>query len=100
MVTKSTDGKLIQIISKLERVNSLSNARYQDILPQVIDGRKFIIDGDSLLMLALDSKGYSMENGGQTLHLIYLIEKFLTSFLSRNLNCVIVFFEVSYSIFQ
>ncbi|XP_034234769.1 probable ATP-dependent RNA helicase DDX60 isoform X2 [Thrips palmi] len=94
VLSKPSDGKLIQVISRLKRVNSLSNARYQDILPQVIDGRKFIIDGDSLLMLALDSKGYSMENGGQTLHLIYLVEKFLMSFLSRHLNCVIVFFEV------
>ena len=79
----------------LKFVNSFFQANYQDILPLVVDGRKFLIDGDSLLMLALDSKGLSSEIGGTSLHIIYIVEKFLSTFHAKGLNFVLVFFKAS-----
>lgn len=81
-------------------VESSSILRYQDILPQIIDGKQFFIDGDSLLLFALTAKGLSLDKGGQTLHVVYLVEKFLLSFISRNLTFTVIFFEVSLADFS
>lgn len=81
-------------VGMLKFINSFFQANYQDILPLVIDGRKFLIDGDSLLMLALDSKGLCSDAGGTTLHVIYIVEKFLSTFHDKGLNFVLVFFKV------
>lgn len=81
-----------QLIIDIDIISAVS--RYQDILTPIIDGKEFFIDGDSLLMLALTSKGLSLDVGGQTLHIIYVVEKFLLSFLSRNLKFTVIFFEI------
>ncbi|KAE8742679.1 hypothetical protein FOCC_FOCC011808 [Frankliniella occidentalis] len=88
------DTELNLVVKKLQKFTSFDKARFQDISPQIVEGRKFIIDGDSLLMHALDSKGLSMELGGQTLHVIYIVENFLQTFISRALNFVVVFFKI------
>ncbi|KAJ1525708.1 hypothetical protein ONE63_008919 [Megalurothrips usitatus] len=91
---RETDDDLVLTTRKLEKLSALFDGRYQDILAQIIDGRKFVIDGDSLLLLALETNGLSMEGGAQTLHITYIVEKFLSNFIARNLNFVIVFFEI------
>lgn len=88
------NGGLKSAVKMLMNVNSFFHANYQDILPLVIDGRKFLIDGDSLLMHALNSKGLCLETGGTTLHVVYLVEKFLATFRAKGLNFVLIFFEV------
>lgn len=48
-----------------------------------VDAEIFLIDGDSLLLDLLGDWSLDWRNGGQLLHLIYLVEQFLQYFTDK-----------------
>ena len=48
-----------------------------------VDAEIFLIDGDSLLLDILGDWSLDWRNGGQFLHLIYLVEQFLQYFTDK-----------------
>lgn len=59
------------------------------------DSGIFLIDGDSLLLLAIFDSNLSNVHGGQTLHFVYLVERQLQKFMRRKGKFHIVFFKDS-----
>ena len=51
----------------------------------------FLLDGDALMMNALSNKYLDWRNGGQFLHLIYIVEQFLSLLWSRGAHFEIFF---------
>lgn len=48
-----------------------------------VDAEIFLIDGDSLLLDLLGERSLDWRNGGQFLHLTYLVERFLQHFTDK-----------------
>ncbi|NXN73461.1 DDX60 helicase, partial [Himantopus himantopus] len=65
---------------------SLSRAQYVSLLKDFVESEFFVIDGDSLLLMFLDSKT-------QYLNFFYQIECFLQDFTEKGAKYVIVFFK-------
>ncbi|XP_054058697.1 probable ATP-dependent RNA helicase DDX60 isoform X2 [Rissa tridactyla] len=65
---------------------SLSRAQYVSLLKDFVESEFFVIDGDSLLLMFLDSKT-------QYLNFFYQIECFLQNFTEKGAKYVIVFFK-------
>lgn len=57
--------------------------RYINILTDFVDAEIFLIDGDSLLLELLGERSLDWNNGGQFLHLTYLLERFLQYFTDK-----------------
>ena len=57
--------------------------RHLNILTDFVDAEIFLIDGDSLLLELLGEKTLDWSNGGQFLHLTYLLERFLQYFTDK-----------------
>ncbi|KAK2572326.1 putative ATP-dependent RNA helicase DDX60 [Acropora cervicornis] len=68
-------------------------ARRLNILTDFVDAEIFIIDGDSLLFELLGEESLDWSHGGQFLHLIYLLERFLQHFTDKGGVFHIVFFK-------
>ncbi|XP_068713439.1 probable ATP-dependent RNA helicase DDX60 isoform X2 [Montipora foliosa] len=64
-----------------------------NILTDFVDAEIFMIDGDSLLFELLGERILDWSNGGQFLHLTYLLERFLQYFTDKGGVFHIVFFE-------
>ncbi|XP_074003466.1 probable ATP-dependent RNA helicase DDX60 [Numenius arquata] len=71
---------------KLHSWASLSRAQYVSLLKDFVESEFFVIDGDSLLLMFLDSKT-------QYLNFFYQIECFLQDFTEKGAKYVIVFFK-------
>ena len=56
---------------------------YINILTDFVDAEIFLIDGDSLLLELLGEQTLDWSNGGQFLHLTYLLERFLQHFTNK-----------------
>lgn len=56
---------------------------YLNILTDFADAEIFLIDGDSLLLELLEETTLDWTNGGQFLHLTYLVECFLQYFTDK-----------------
>lgn len=54
-----------------------------NILTDFADAEIFMIDGDSLLLELLVEQSLDWSNGGQFLHLTYLLERFLQYFTDK-----------------
>ncbi|KGM00230.1 putative ATP-dependent RNA helicase DDX60, partial [Charadrius vociferus] len=65
---------------------SLSRAEYVSLLKDFVESEFFVIDGDSLLLMFLDTKT-------QYLNFFYQIECFLQDFTEKGAKYVIVFFK-------
>ena len=57
--------------------------RYLNILTDFVDAEIFLIDGDSLLFELFGEESLDWKNGGQFLHLTYLLERFLQYFTDK-----------------
>ncbi|XP_068713426.1 probable ATP-dependent RNA helicase DDX60 isoform X5 [Montipora foliosa] len=66
---------------------------YINILTDFVDAEIFMIDGDSLLFELLGEASLDWSNGGQFLHLTYLLERFLQYFTDKGGVFHIVFFK-------
>ncbi|XP_068760165.1 probable ATP-dependent RNA helicase DDX60 isoform X1 [Montipora capricornis] len=64
-----------------------------NILTDFVDAEIFMIDGDSLLFELLGERILDWSNGGQFLHLTYLLERLLQYFTDKGGVFHIVFFE-------
>ncbi|NWY59089.1 DDX60 helicase, partial [Chionis minor] len=71
---------------RLHNWASLSRAHYVSLLKDFVESEFFVIDGDSLLLMFLDSKP-------QYLNFFYQIECFLQDFSEKGAKYVIVFFK-------
>lgn len=57
--------------------------RQVNIMTDFVDAEIFLIDGDSLLLDLLGERSLDWSNGGQFLHLTYLVERFLQYFTDK-----------------
>ncbi|KAM6401302.1 putative ATP-dependent RNA helicase DDX60 isoform 2-T2 [Pluvialis apricaria] len=80
--------KHLQFLKKLRLHTwaSLSKAQYVSLLKDFVESEFFVIDGDSLLLMFLDSKT-------QYLNFFYQIECFLQDFTEKGAKYVVVFFK-------
>ncbi|KAI8484114.1 putative ATP-dependent RNA helicase ddx60, partial [Branchiostoma belcheri] len=70
-----------------------SASRWVSLLHDFVDSELFIIDGDSLLLELLSEVNLDWSHGGQYLHLIFLVERFLHTFHQLGGIFHIVFFR-------
>jgi hypothetical protein len=73
---------------------------YCDFLSDFGRSEPFLLDGDALLMHALADASLDWRNGGQFLHLVYIVEKFLAHLRGRGANFDIFFLMQNENIFQ
>ncbi|KAM7443056.1 putative ATP-dependent RNA helicase ddx60 [Porites harrisoni] len=64
-----------------------------NIMTDFVDAEIFLIDGDSLLLDLFGERRLDWSNGGQFLHLTYLVERFLQYFTDKGGVFHIVFFK-------
>jgi len=57
--------------------------RQVNIMTDFVDAEIFLIDGDSLLLDLFGERRLDWNNGGQFLHLTYLVERFLQYFTDK-----------------
>ena len=57
--------------------------RYENLENEFNDVEEFLIDGDSLLLSVVNDENFSMIYGGQSLQLVYIIERKLKLFLQK-----------------
>ncbi|XP_019643772.1 PREDICTED: probable ATP-dependent RNA helicase DDX60 isoform X1 [Branchiostoma belcheri] len=68
-------------------------SQWVSLLHDFVDSELFIIDGDSLLLELLSEVNLDWSHGGQYLHLIFLVERFLHTFHQLGGIFHIVFFR-------
>lgn len=92
-VSRTPDEKFLSMISEItERILSRS-VKYNDINDMITDRRSFLVDGDSLLINAIQRSGLDSAGGGQMLHCVYLCERLLQIFTRVSGTFEIVFFK-------
>ena len=64
------------------------------------DSEIFLVDGDSLLVSALNDDNLNWSFGGEMLHLIYLVERKLNKFVRKQGKFSVVFFQQSSILWQ
>ena len=69
--------------------------RYENLENEFNDAEEFLIDGDSLLLSAVNDENVNMIYGGQSLQLVYVIERKLKLFVQRGAKFSIVFLKFS-----
>ncbi|XP_047114013.1 probable ATP-dependent RNA helicase DDX60 isoform X2 [Schistocerca piceifrons] len=67
------------------------HVQYNDINDMIADRRSFLVDGDSLLINAVERSGLENAGGGQMLHCVYLCERLLQIFTRVSGTFEIVF---------
>lgn len=65
----------------------------QDITREISDSCSLLIDGHSLIIECLFNSNLNLNCGGQTLHLIYLFERYIELFSNLSKHYFIVFFR-------
>lgn len=87
--------KTDQVITRINDTFYRKDVRptYINILTDFVDAEIFLIDGDSLLLELLGEQTLDWSNGGQFLHLTYLLERFLQHFTNKGGVFHIVFFK-------
>jgi hypothetical protein len=76
------------------------SADYCDFLCVFGRSEPFLLDGDALLTHALANAFLDWRNGGQFLHLVYIVEQFLAQLWSRGANFKIFFLMQNEFFFQ
>ena len=69
--------------------------RYENLENEFNDAEEFLIDGDSLLLSAVNDENFNMIYGGQSLQLVYIIERKLKLFVQKGAKFSIVFLKLS-----
>ena len=65
--------------------------RYENLENEFNDVEEFLIDGDSLLLSVVNDENFSMIYGGQSLQLVYIIERKLKLFVQKGAKFSIIF---------
>ncbi|XP_040274578.1 probable ATP-dependent RNA helicase DDX60 isoform X1 [Bufo bufo] len=82
--------KLTEIIARVSKNVIHRKSMYASLLNDYVESDVFVIDGDSLLLsCALDK---SLKKG-QSLHFVFLVERFLLNFTDKGARYVVVFFQ-------
>ena len=68
--------------------------RYENLENEFNDA-EFLIDGDSLLLSAVNDENFNMIYGGQSLQLVYMIERKLKVFVQKGAKFSIIFLKLS-----
>ena len=68
---------------KMSSVKLNVKLRYENLENEFNDVEEFLIDGDSLLLSVVNDENFSMIYGGQSLQLVYIIERKLKLFLQK-----------------
>ena len=69
--------------------------RYENLENEFNYAEEFLIDGDSLLLLAVNDENFNMIYGGQSLQLVYVIERKLKIFVQKGAKFSIIFLKLS-----
>ena len=65
--------------------------RYENLENEFNNVEEFLIDGDSLLLSVVNDGNFSMIYGGQSLQLVYIIERKLKLFVQKGAKFSIIF---------
>ena len=65
--------------------------RYESLENEFNNVEEFLIDGDSLLLSVVNDGNFSMIYGGQSLQLVYIIERKLKLFVQKGAKFSIIF---------
>ena len=68
---------------KMSSVKLNGKLRCENLENEFNDVEEFLIDGDSLLLSVVNDENFSMIYGGQSLQLVYIIERKLKLFLQK-----------------
>jgi hypothetical protein len=77
--------------ARLEQIHL--NFQYVDFLSDFGTNEPFLIDGDALVFSAFNNLWLDWQNGGQFLHLVYVVESFLQKLLDRGCQFHIFFLQ-------
>ena len=69
--------------------------RYENLGNEFNDAEEFLIDGDSLLLSVVNDENFNMIYGGQSLQLLYIIERKLKLLVQRGAKFTIIFLKFS-----
>ena len=69
--------------------------RYENLGNEFNDAEEFLIDGDSLLLSVVNDENFNMIYGGQSLQLLYIIERKLKLLVQRGEKFTIIFLKFS-----
>ena len=94
--------RILSALSQAQEKNEhkLLKTEYVDFLSDFGRSEPFLVDGDALVLHALNDSLLDWQNGGQFLHLVFLVEKFLQNLQSRGSKFDVFFFHDNKAIFQ
>ena len=78
-------------VDKMSSVKLNGKLRYENLENEFNDAEEFLVDGDSLLLSAVNDENFNMIYGGQSLQLIYVIERKLKLFVQKGAKLVLFF---------
>ena len=76
---------------KMNSVKHNVKLRYENLENEFNNVEEFLIDGDSLLLSVVNDGNFSMIYGGQSLQLVYIIERKLKLFVQKGAKFSIIF---------
>lgn len=94
--SSNSDGTLgVSIHAAQTEQYALLHPQYTDLIGDAGASELFFVDGDSLLLDLLASRDANIDwsYGGQFLHLVFLVERYLGWFKQRGGNFRVVFFD-------
>ena len=96
-----TEMNVAPILSDQERhEHQLLKTEYVDFLSDFGRSEPFLVDGDALVLHALHDSLLDWRNGGQFLHLVFLVETFLRNLCSRGSKFDVFFFDSNKALFR
>jgi hypothetical protein len=102
--TNNTEQAMISLIS-LDDIDILypNTARFLDVRREFRDSTHYFIDGDSLILSIAHHKNVDLKSYyGNTLHVIYIIERILLTLYNQSHQCnyTLIFFDCHYQLYQ
>jgi hypothetical protein len=97
-IEKGSIDSVIQVQHQIELSYLLPE--FSDFLCDFGLSEPFLIDGDSLITFALSNKYLDWRNGGQFLHLVYIVENFLAKLKERGAQFEIFFMNSNNDLFE
>ena len=101
--TNRTDLNTIQFLSTHLDILYPYTTRFLNIRSEFRDTAHYLIDGDSLLLSVIHHVNLNLNsNYGNTLHVIFIIERILFTLIqqSQQANYTLVFFDCHYQVYQ
>ena len=74
--------------------------QHVDVLSDFGSNEPFLVDGDALILYALDNAWLDWHNGGQFLHHVYIVESFLQKLCERGCQFDIFFMQGNEDLFR